>query len=77
VIGAALISEDAFAMMLRPSLSAASPGHSISGSDMGLSPWNRFATHGLLLRYIAGGGGRYTRKWPPSRVFVGFNRQYV
>ena len=27
---------------------------------VGLPPWYRFATNGLLLRYIAGGGGRYT-----------------
>ena len=27
---------------------------------VGLPPWYRFATNGLLLRYIAGGGERYT-----------------
>ena len=46
---------------------------------VGLPPWYRFATNGLLLRYIAGGGERYTQL--ESRrfqgFFVGFNRQYV
>ena len=27
---------------------------------VGLPPWYRFATNGLLLRYTAGAGGRYT-----------------
>ena len=42
---------------------------------VGLPPWYRFATKGLLLRYIAGVAGAIrTRK---RRVFVGFNGQYV
>ena len=40
---------------------------------VGLPPWYRFATNGLLLRYIGGGGERYTNwKVAASRVFVGF-----
>ena len=37
---------------------------------VGLPPWYRFATNGLLLRYIAGGGGRYTN-WKVA-AFKGF-----
>jgi hypothetical protein len=40
--------------MLRPSISAASPGHSISARTVGLPPSYRFATR----RYIAGGDVR-------------------
>ena len=39
---------------------------------VGLPPWYRFATNGLLLRYIAGGGGRYTNQ--RVAAFKGFCR---
>ena len=39
--------------------SSACGARSISGSGRGLPPWYRFATNGLLLRYIAGGDGRW------------------
>ena len=45
---------------------------------MGLPPWYRVATNGLLLRYsqVVAGAIR-TGKWQLPRVFVDFNRQYV
>ena len=45
---------------------------------VGLPPWYRVATNGLLLRYsqVVAGAIR-TGKWQLPRVFVDFNRQYV
>ena len=68
VIGAALIGEDGVrdvtivrATMLRPSISAASPGY--PSPTVGFPPWYRFATNALLLRYSAGGGCAMIIRW--------------
>ena len=69
----------ASAMSRWPSISAASPGHSISGSDRGLPPWYRFATNGLLLCCTSPmvASAIPTRECRFQGFFVDFNRQYV
>jgi hypothetical protein len=64
VIGAALIGEDGVRdVTIAPRNDAAAvdiPAVRYPAPAVGLPPWYRFATDRLLLRYIAGGGGRYT-----------------
>ena len=63
-IGAALIGEDGVRdVTIAPRNDAAAvdiPAVRYLVPAVGLPPWYRFAINGLLLRYIAGGGGRYT-----------------
>ena len=79
VIGAALIGEDG----VRDVTTAVDIGSKSWPFDIRLRPWAFRPPTGLLPRrfYCATSpvvaGATRIRRWPLSRVFVGFNRQYV